>query len=145
MFIPVRSGLCQSDSINRLIQLTVIQLSGGHCICSQKYLKMLWKRKNVSVNAHYGIQVIPSAFNFTNIFRTRFSYELLFLVTFKLEKDVRTKNACKKCWWNWPLTKNLIITQKNICCHVVNCNSLWWAKCPYSQTCVATINYTVNR
>jgi len=31
MFIAVRPGLCQSDSINRLIQLTVIQLSGGHC------------------------------------------------------------------------------------------------------------------
>jgi hypothetical protein len=32
MLVPIRSGLGQSDSINRLIQLTVIQLSGGHCI-----------------------------------------------------------------------------------------------------------------
>ena len=30
MFIPARSGLSQSNSIKRLIQLTVIQLSGGH-------------------------------------------------------------------------------------------------------------------
>ncbi len=39
--------------------------------------------------------------NFTNIFCTRFSYKHLFLVTFKLEKDVCTKNARKKRWWNW--------------------------------------------
>jgi hypothetical protein len=31
MFIPVGSGPSQSDNINRMIQLTVIQLSGGHC------------------------------------------------------------------------------------------------------------------
>ena len=31
MFLPIRSGQEQSDSINRLIQLTAIQLSGGHC------------------------------------------------------------------------------------------------------------------
>ena len=34
MSIPIRSGKGQSDSINRLIQLTVIQLSGGYCILS---------------------------------------------------------------------------------------------------------------
>ena len=32
MFLPIRPGPGQTDSINRLIQLTVIQLSGGHCI-----------------------------------------------------------------------------------------------------------------
>ena len=31
-FLSIRSGPGQSDSINWLIQLTVIQLSGGHCI-----------------------------------------------------------------------------------------------------------------
>jgi hypothetical protein len=33
MFISVWTGPEKSDSINRLIQLSVIQLSGGHCIC----------------------------------------------------------------------------------------------------------------
>ena len=32
MFLPIRPGPGQTDPINRLIQLTVIQLSGGHCI-----------------------------------------------------------------------------------------------------------------
>jgi len=35
--------------------------------------------------------------NFTNVFCARFSYERLFLVKFKLEKGVRTKNAREKC------------------------------------------------
>jgi hypothetical protein len=34
MFIPIWWGLGQTDSINQLIQLTVIQLSGGHCSAS---------------------------------------------------------------------------------------------------------------
>ncbi len=45
---------------------------------------------------------VRSGVNFMNIFRARFSYERLFLVTFKLEKEVRTKNAHEKRWWNWP-------------------------------------------
>ena len=34
MFIPIRSGPSESDNINRMIQLTVIQLSGAHGIKS---------------------------------------------------------------------------------------------------------------
>jgi hypothetical protein len=34
--------------------------------------------------------------NFINVFCARILYECLFLVMFKLEKDVCTKNACKK-------------------------------------------------
>ncbi len=32
MFVPIWSGPGKTDSINRLIQLSVIQLSGGYCI-----------------------------------------------------------------------------------------------------------------
>jgi len=32
-FFKVWAGPDRSDSINRLIQLSVIQLSGGHCMC----------------------------------------------------------------------------------------------------------------
>jgi hypothetical protein len=32
MLISIQSGQSQSDNINQMIQLTVIQLSAGHCI-----------------------------------------------------------------------------------------------------------------
>ncbi len=29
---PMQSGLCKSDNFNRMITLSVITISGGHCI-----------------------------------------------------------------------------------------------------------------
>jgi hypothetical protein len=38
--LPIRPGPGQIDSINRLIQLTVIQLSGGHCMSNVAKTKL---------------------------------------------------------------------------------------------------------
>ncbi len=59
--------------------------------------------KSVLKMAQYHVVQETSWVNFTNVFRARFLYECLFLVTFKLEKDVHRKNAREKRWWNWPL------------------------------------------
>jgi hypothetical protein len=58
--LDVRSGLGQSDSINRLIQLTVIELSGGHC-----------NKKPIIMGKH-------PAVNFINVVHANFLYEHYF-------------------------------------------------------------------
>jgi hypothetical protein len=51
MFIPVGSGPSQSDNINRMIQLTVIQLSGGHCIVI--IIKSASRKQNLTINQRW--------------------------------------------------------------------------------------------
>jgi hypothetical protein len=50
--LPIRLGPGQIDSINRLIQLTVIQLSGGHCIGSSNNSQKLNSGLNAICMCH---------------------------------------------------------------------------------------------
>jgi len=46
-------------------------------------------------------------------FTRKFLYESAFFAKTKLEKSCtkhfRTKNACVKCWWNWPLVLYVLL------------------------------------
>jgi len=50
-------------------------------------------------------------------FFVRKSFWQLFLLTCNYvekscQKDVRTKNSCVKCWWNWHLNSRMVVTKK---------------------------------
>jgi len=60
----------------------------------------------LGVPSHSKMMSFPGV-NFINVKRANFKYESafrqLFLLTCNCQKDVRTKNARVKHWWNWTL------------------------------------------
>jgi len=102
--------MIQTMTVNsiRKKSLWKVTQQNGSGVWNSRNMKMTWKADRIfkiswEVLKDVSIQVIPGV-NFTNIFCMRFFHESAFYCqNVTREKRFRTKNAHKKCLWNWHL------------------------------------------
>ena len=120
MFIPIRSGPSKSDNINRMIQLTVIQFSGGYCNVIRVSLIQLYTLLLPKVVKNAFIWIIQPSIQFLcisfistyNVFRyiscmhNVREWWLIFLVSIDI---IFRLNCWQPSWLPFGLTTNLKI------------------------------------